>query len=65
MAREHDGAQGSTGPYRGFDRMELAMHVPFGGWHYSLWMMKNHPDEIAGFAPLLSALAAAIPTRPK
>src|SRR5271155_2909094 len=46
----------STGPYRGFDRMELAMHVPIGGWHYSMWMMKNHPDEIAGFAPLLSAL---------
>ena len=33
MARED-----STGPYRGFDRMELAMHVPVGGWHYSLWM---------------------------
>ena len=45
----------STGPYRGFDRMELAMHVPIGGWHYSMWMMKNHPDEIAGFAPLLTA----------
>src|SRR5580692_8958963 len=27
----------STGPYRGFDRMELAMHVPVGAWHYSLW----------------------------
>ena len=50
MARKN-----STGPYRGFDRMELAMHVPIGGWHYSLWMLKNHPDEIAGFAPLLSA----------
>jgi arylsulfatase A-like enzyme len=45
----------STGPYRGFDRMELAMHVPVGGWHYSLWMMKTHPDELAGFAPLLTA----------
>jgi len=30
MAREH-----STGPFRGFERMELAMHVPLGGWHYS------------------------------
>jgi arylsulfatase A-like enzyme len=52
MARED-----STGPYRGFERMELAMHVPIGGWHYSLWLQKNHPDEMSGFAPLLSALA--------
>ena len=50
MARE-----GSTGPYRGFDHMELAMHGPIGGWHYSLWLQQNHPDEIAGFVPLLSA----------
>ena len=47
--------EGSTGPYRGFDHMELAMHGPIGGWHYSLWLQKNHPDEIAGFVPLLSA----------
>ena len=52
MARED-----STGPYRGFERMELAMHVPIGGWHYSLWLQKNHPDEMTGFAPILSALA--------
>jgi arylsulfatase A-like enzyme len=50
MARE-----GSTGPYRGFERMELAMHGPVGGWHYSLWLQQNHPDEVGGFAPLLSA----------
>jgi arylsulfatase A-like enzyme len=47
--------QDSTGPYRGFERMELAMHAPLNGWHYSLWLAKNFPDEIAGFAPLLSA----------
>ena len=28
---------------------------PVGGWHYSLWLMTNHPDEIGGFAPLLTA----------
>ncbi|HVA81724.1 MAG TPA: sulfatase-like hydrolase/transferase [Candidatus Binataceae bacterium] len=48
--------KGSTGPYRGFERMELAMHGPIGGWHYSLWLQQNHPDEISGFAPLMSAL---------
>jgi arylsulfatase A-like enzyme len=48
--------QGSTGPYRGFERMELAMHAPIGGWHYSLWLQKEHPEDLGGFAPLLSAL---------
>lgn len=50
MARE-----GSTGPYRGFEHMELAMHGPIGGWHYSLWLQQHYPDEVNGFAPLLSA----------
>jgi len=50
MARD-----GSTGPYRGFEHMELAMHGPIGGWHYSLWLQQNHPGETGGFAPLLSA----------
>jgi arylsulfatase A-like enzyme len=50
MARE-----GSTGPFRGFEHLELAMHGPMGGWHYSLWLLQNHPDELNGFAPLLSA----------
>ena len=56
----------STGPYRGFDRMELAMHVPIGGWHYSLWLQKNYPDEISGFAPIAErACPAATPARPR
>ena len=38
MARE-----GSTGPHRGFEHLELAMHVPLGGWHYSLWLQREHP----------------------
>jgi arylsulfatase A-like enzyme len=50
------GRENSTGPYRGFERMELAMHVPIGGWHYSLWLQKNFPAELSGFAPILSAL---------
>ncbi len=50
MARE-----GSTGPYRGFERMELAMHAPIGGWHYSLWLQNNFPAEVGGFARVLSA----------
>jgi len=52
MARE-----GSTGPHRGFDHLELAMHGPVGFWHYSFWLQQRFPDETAGFAPLLSAKA--------
>jgi len=48
MARE-----GSTGPFRGFERMELAMHGPMGNWHYSLWLRNNFPKEVEGFGPLL------------
>jgi len=49
------GRQGKAGPWRGFERMELAMHVPLGGWHYSVWLQNNYPSEVGGFAPLLSA----------
>ena len=50
MARE-----GSTGPYRGFEHLELAMHVPLGGWHYSLLAAaRASRGELSGFAPLLS-----------
>jgi arylsulfatase A-like enzyme len=43
----------TTGPYRGFERMELAMHtaMPFW-WHYEDWLRRNHPDEVDGFVRL-------------
>jgi arylsulfatase A-like enzyme len=44
MARE-----GSTGPYRGFDRVELVMHGPVGFGHYPRFMREHHRKEIAGF----------------
>jgi len=53
-------AQGSTGPYRGFEHAELAMHVPVAGkralQHYGRWLLDTHGIEATqGFAPLLSA----------
>jgi arylsulfatase A-like enzyme len=48
------GRDGSTGPHRGFEHLELAMHVPLGQWHYSRWLRERFPDELKGFAPLLS-----------
>jgi arylsulfatase A-like enzyme len=51
MARE-----GSTGPYRGFDHMELAMHgYAFGRFHYDRWLDANFPEERRGFYRLFTA----------
>jgi arylsulfatase A-like enzyme len=52
--------RGSTGPYRGFQHAELAMHVPAAGkrtlQHYGKWLVDTHGRDAAkGFAPLLAA----------
>ncbi len=47
--------EGSFGPYRGFEHMEIAMHGPMGRWHYTKWLRDNYPDEVAGFVTMLSA----------
>ena len=49
-----------TGPYRGFEHAELAVHVPNFGkrslQHYGKWLIDNHGiDATTGFSPLLSA----------
>src|SRR5579863_3643343 len=49
--------EGSTGPYRGFERMELAMHGSWGNWHYSKWIREKFPAEAAGFVTFLNAAA--------
>jgi arylsulfatase A-like enzyme len=52
-------AEGYTGPYRGFEHLELALHTPgFAGFsvqHYGKWLNDNYPEEMKGFAPLLDA----------
>ncbi len=49
-------AEDNTGPYRGFEHLELALHTPgFAGFavqHYGKWLNDNYPDEMAGFATL-------------
>ncbi len=51
--------EGLTGPHRGFEHMELALHTPgFAGFevqHYGKWLASNYPDEMGGFAQLLGA----------
>jgi arylsulfatase A-like enzyme len=43
--------EGSTGPYRGFERVELVMHGPVGPGHYPRYMRKNYPEEVGYFYP--------------
>ncbi len=42
----------TTGPHRGFERMELAAHTGRAGrslYHYPKWLAENHPDQVDGF----------------
>jgi arylsulfatase A-like enzyme len=50
MARED-----YTGPYRGFEHIELAMHGPQPLWHYGRWLSENHPAYVSGFYQLFTA----------
>ncbi len=47
-------AEGSTGPWRGFEHVELATHGPIGGHHYAAWLRRERKDEVAGFAGVLT-----------
>ncbi|MBV9228823.1 MAG: sulfatase-like hydrolase/transferase [Chloroflexi bacterium] len=44
--------QGSTGPHRGFEHLELAMHSPVARWHYGKWLRQHFPGEAEGFFQL-------------
>ena len=43
-------AEGSTGPYRGFEHVEFANHGPWGASHYARWFREHHRDQSGGFA---------------
>ncbi len=51
----------STGPLRGFEHLELAMHVAQAGrrplQHYGHWLAQHHPEHTRSFASLLGAQA--------
>jgi arylsulfatase A-like enzyme len=44
----------STGPWRGFEHVELATHGPIGGHHYAAWLWDHHPEDLAGFGAVLT-----------
>ncbi len=50
-------AEGSTGPFHGLDHVELASHGPLGGHHYAAWLWDQHPEDVPGFAGVLTAAA--------
>jgi arylsulfatase A-like enzyme len=49
-------AEGSYGPHRGFEHLELATHGAVGPLHYARWIAQHHP-EAAGmyYAPIDAA----------
>ena len=48
-------AEGSFGPWLGFDHVELALHGPVGSTHWGRWLAEKHPGDLAGFAVVLTA----------
>lgn len=46
---------GRRGPHRGFDHLEFATHGPVGLLHYARFMMREHPDLLGGFFPVLDS----------
>jgi arylsulfatase A-like enzyme len=47
-------AEGSTGPYHGFEHVELATHGPLGGHHYAAWLREVAPEAARGFGTVLT-----------
>jgi len=47
FAREH-----STGPHRGFEHLELAMHGPLPLWHYGQWVYDQPGEHYRDFYQL-------------
>jgi len=48
-------SEDSTGPYRGFERMELAVHGwAFDRYHYCRWLTANFPGEERGYYRLFT-----------
>jgi arylsulfatase A-like enzyme len=50
MSPWHDG---TVGPHRGFDHLELSTHGPVGSLHYARWLNATHPEAAGGFYPVL------------
>jgi len=47
--------ESSTGPHRGFEHMELAMHGPIPLWHYGVWIRSQPGHHERDFYQLFDA----------
>ncbi len=47
--------EGSTGPHRGFEHLELAMHGPLPLWHYGVWVRSKPGHHERDFYQLFDA----------
>ncbi|MEU6419147.1 sulfatase family protein [Streptomyces spiralis] len=47
--------RGSTGPLRGFEHAELALHGAFPQLHYGAWLQEHHPDQLHSYITPLSS----------
>ena len=52
--------EGSTGPHRGFDHLELCMHGPEVLWHYGRWLKEQDRHAWKGFYQLFNAEGTAL-----
>lgn len=49
------GTEPESGAHRGFEHLEFATHGAMGPLHYARWLAAEHPEELAGFYPVLDA----------
>lgn len=49
-------SQELPGPWHGFEHIELATHGPLVGHHYAAWLWRHHPEDIRGFAGVLTGV---------
>jgi arylsulfatase A-like enzyme len=47
------GTEPPGGLHRGFEHLEFATHGALGPWHYSRWLLAEHPEVLGGFYPVL------------
>lgn len=58
-------AEGSNGPFHGFDHVELATHGPLGGHHYAEWLWDEHPEDVYGFGGVLTGAGGGVTGAPE
>lgn len=65
FAQNRLAGEGSTGPWLGFDRVELAVHAPIPTTHYGRYLAREHPRELLGFGWVLSGFGGGDTSAPE